>query len=1130
MLISRNTDIQSGIECIFIMNDIQKTGESNIKTSLERGTDQIYIFNQNHFKEIGQEISYNEISIFNNKSLSILLGFKMKNAYFLRILFVLLVFFVAYTSNGAIIDYYVSTGGNNRNNGRSETTPYRTIAYALTKCTTATDDYVIHLMPNSQWGAFRENIRIRKTSSIKFNSLTLTGPDIEFDSDGLLELETARIGGVESSTSYGNPVISVEASNVEIKNLRVYHPSRINTTSTGSNLISIAAGCSDIHIYRCFIGPQARENAIYNSQGDKINGMNVNWEFDVDDGDDTPDFYPGGRNGIFIDGTDRNTYNITIEECVIYYITGEGEGIMMYAPKTSTYTNSSISNVYVLNNMIIMNRRSGIVAAGEISNAVFEGNSIYHNGWYPLDFDVANTSTREASEYGNGIVLMKCFDQTEDNSERVSIDLTGNSIFDNYNSGVYVFGGTSYLNISYYSDIWGNKDGLVFNGDPTDPAHPYDQSVGSEDYNFSNISISDLLIHSNQRFGIYYNTNDNTNPIVAEDTYFEEPSADYGWGGPDESLGPKMAWGDFDKEADTYYEQNAERDGGRDYINEDSYYYDPSDPNNYMTLPSIVYGPVDANPYRKSLIYQSKNNFVVNSDQSDSYFDNMNNVTNCTPAGSAEEIIYVLPSSTPYTNNNISFSRPVTILGVNDENGNKPIFKYTTDNDNYIPALVSTGTSNVILENIKLVCRDQNGDLLGKISSSEATGNITLKKCDFYKENVSMNNYSWTQLSNYFEDNVDHNDGRGLFVKADLIPADTTGCVLWLKGNSITDKSDGDLISQWDDNSSYGNNAMQSSNNYKPRYTSNVTNYQPGIYSNSNETKFLTLDPVNYSLEQNSSKSVFIVFKTPSSLPTVNQFIFEVGNLNCGYSVGIMMVSGNPKLIFTLWRYNNSTTTFLEDASNIEANTVYFARFWYNENSSGTNFRAYLNDAQVGDGRNFTGFVFSSSTDYGNSVIGAAENARMKGWSRTGTGNPFIGQIAEIIVYNNYDVDQWNATVDYFTDKYGFSDGWPRTSKNDGVPGSENQFYEGEEESISVYPNPFVQLTNLKVGVPETQNVKIELFDALGRNISTMFDGTMNGKSMYEFSISASELQSGIYFVRVSGNTFVRTEKVILSK
>jgi hypothetical protein len=243
-----------------------------------------------------------------------------------------------------------------------------------------------------------------------------------------------------------------------------------------------------------------------------------------------------------------------------------------------------------------------------------------------------------------------------------------------------------------------------------------------------------------------------------------------------------------------------------------------------------------------------------------------------------------------------------------------------------------------------------------------------------------------------------------------------------------------------------------------------------------------------------------------------------------------MYVSNTPKLNFTLWRANSSTTTYLERDDSLRTNTVYFARFWYNENSSGTNFRAYLNDAQVGDGRNFAGFVFNSSTDYGNSVIGAAENARMKGWSKSGTGNPFIGQIAEIIVYNNYDVDQWNATVDYFIDKYGFSDSWPKISQNGGETDSEKQFYDGEMESISIYPNPFVQQANLMVGIPETQNVKIELFDALGRNISTMFDGTMNGKTMYEFSIRSNGLQAGIYFVRVSGNSFVRTEKVILSK
>jgi hypothetical protein len=76
MLISRNTDIQSGIECIFIMKDIQTKEESSIKTSLERGSEQHSIFIRNHSKKSENKISLNEISNFNNKSLSIYWGLK----------------------------------------------------------------------------------------------------------------------------------------------------------------------------------------------------------------------------------------------------------------------------------------------------------------------------------------------------------------------------------------------------------------------------------------------------------------------------------------------------------------------------------------------------------------------------------------------------------------------------------------------------------------------------------------------------------------------------------------------------------------------------------------------------------------------------------------------------------------------------------------------------------------------------------------------------------------------------------------------------------------------------------------------------------------------------------------------
>lgn len=87
-----------------------------------------------------------------------------------------------------------------------------------------------------------------------------------------------------------------------------------------------------------------------------------------------------------------------------------------------------------------------------------------------------------------------------------------------------------------------------------------------------------------------------------------------------------------------------------------------------------------------------------------------------------------------------------------------------------------------------------------------------------------------------------------------------------------------------------------------------------------------------------------------------------------------------------------------------------------------------------------------------------------------------------------------------------------------------------KEFSISQnYPNPFNPATKITYNLPEAGDVKLRVFDALGREVSLLVDKFENvGRHTVEFN--GRNLSSGVYFYRIEyQNNFV-TKKMILIK
>jgi hypothetical protein len=79
------------------------------------------------------------------------------------------------------------------------------------------------------------------------------------------------------------------------------------------------------------------------------------------------------------------------------------------------------------------------------------------------------------------------------------------------------------------------------------------------------------------------------------------------------------------------------------------------------------------------------------------------------------------------------------------------------------------------------------------------------------------------------------------------------------------------------------------------------------------------------------------------------------------------------------------------------------------------------------------------------------------------------------------------------------------------------------------YPNPFNPVTNIKFGIPQSGNVKLVVFDILGREVATLVN-EFKTSGNYVVDFEASTFSSGVYFYRIESGNFTETKKMLLVK
>lgn len=111
------------------------------------------------------------------------------------------------------------------------------------------------------------------------------------------------------------------------------------------------------------------------------------------------------------------------------------------------------------------------------------------------------------------------------------------------------------------------------------------------------------------------------------------------------------------------------------------------------------------------------------------------------------------------------------------------------------------------------------------------------------------------------------------------------------------------------------------------------------------------------------------------------------------------------------------------------------------------------------------------------------------------------------------------------------------TSLNGGLNLSKSNIMEANKKTMIVdgyelnqnYPNPFNPSTNISYKIPENCFVSLKVYNILGKETATLVNESQTA-GKYSFKFRADNLESGIYFYKLTAGNFTAVRKFILLK
>ena len=123
----------------------------------------------------------------------------------------------------------------------------------------------------------------------------------------------------------------------------------------------------------------------------------------------------------------------------------------------------------------------------------------------------------------------------------------------------------------------------------------------------------------------------------------------------------------------------------------------------------------------------------------------------------------------------------------------------------------------------------------------------------------------------------------------------------------------------------------------------------------------------------------------------------------------------------------------------------------------------------------------------------------------------------------------WHVRAMNTAGSSGFSATWKFTTGTDLTLIKETSGAPKTFDLSQNFPNPFNPTTVISYSVPKTSRVVIEVFDILGREITTLVDSKKE-PGVYSVEFNGSSLGSGVYFIMMRADGYANTHKMILIK
>jgi len=132
--------------------------------------------------------------------------------------------------------------------------------------------------------------------------------------------------------------------------------------------------------------------------------------------------------------------------------------------------------------------------------------------------------------------------------------------------------------------------------------------------------------------------------------------------------------------------------------------------------------------------------------------------------------------------------------------------------------------------------------------------------------------------------------------------------------------------------------------------------------------------------------------------------------------------------------------------------------------------------------------------------------------------------------------DPFFDNVDYYgafnPNAFLWTEGWTALSSN-GITGVKEKeltnILPGSFDLTQNYPNPFNPSTKIDYSIAEASNVRIAVYDILGREVEVLVDG-FRAAGNYELTFDAEDLPSGLYLYTLSAGSTKITKKMTLLK